>query len=327
MNVDKPLVSVILLTYNQEAFVQEAIRCILNQKASFNFEIIIGDDFSTDHTRKIIDGFKEDFPDLITTYFPDKNTGLLSNYSNCINLCKGKYLAVCAGDDFWHNPLKLQKQVDFFHQHPDFGVVHSDADYLYSSSGKTIKAYRKSTKTVIESGFIFEKLLLDNYIIALTACVQLDLVRKFIDFEEYQKLGFFMEDYPMWLELSSHTKIGYMDESLVTYRIHKKSIRNTENTTKLLGFLESTYKVKNHFITKVGCSQDVQNKVEKRYYKKVLFYSNVLKNKSLSKSAFAGLRSQSEGIRVIEYLYYWSSQIKILSDISSFVLKKFHSLS
>jgi glycosyltransferase involved in cell wall biosynthesis len=327
MNADKPLVSVVLLTYNQETFVQEAIRCILNQKTSFNFEIIIGDDFSTDNTRKIIDGFKDDFPDLITTYYPIENTGLLSNYSNCINLCRGKYFAVCAGDDFWHNPLKLQKQVDFFNQHPDYGVVHSDADFLYSSSGKTVKSYRSSTKAVIETGFIFEKLLLDNFIIALTACVELSLVRKFIDFEEYQKLGFIMEDYPVWLELSNHTKIGYLDESLVTYRIHKKSIRNTENAAKLFEFLESTYKVKNHFITRFGCSQDIKDKVSERYYKKVLFYSNVLKNKSLSKSAFVGLRSQSASIRFSEYLYYWTSQIKILNDVSSYILKKFHSLS
>ena len=327
MNINKPLVSVIILTYNQEAFVQEAIRCVLNQKTVFNFEIIIGDDFSTDGTRKIIDGYKEDFPDLIMTYYPSKNSGLLSNYSNCINLCNGEYLTVCAGDDFWHNPLKLQTQVDFFNQHPDFGVVHSDADYLYTPSGKTIKSYRRSTKAVIESGFIFEKLLQDNYIIALTACVRLDLVRKFTDFEEYQKLEFLMEDYPMWLELSNHTKIGYLDESLVTYRIHRKSIRNTENTAKLLEFLESTYKVKNHFITRFGCSQEVKTKVAERYYKKVLFYSNVLKNKSLSKSTFTGLQSQSGKIRVIEYLYYWSSQMKILGDVSSFVLKKFHSLS
>jgi hypothetical protein len=95
---------------------------------------------------------------------------------------------------------------------------------------------------------------------------------------------------------------------------------------KLLDFLNSTYRVKNYFITKFGCSRDVEKRVDERYYKKVLLYSNVLKNKSLSKSAFIGLRSKSRKIRAIEYLYYWSSQIRILNDVSSFVLKKVHSL-
>jgi glycosyltransferase involved in cell wall biosynthesis len=326
MNDTTPLVSVIILTYNQESFVREAIQSVLNQQTSFDFEIIIGDDFSTDSTRKIIDGFKSDFPNLITTYYPPQNTGLLSNIDHCFSLCNGKFLALCAGDDFWHNPKKLQTQIDFFHLHPDFGLVHSDADYLYSSTGRTKKSYRKTTGAVIETGFVFERLLLDNFILAPTVCVQLDLVRKYIDFNEYQLMGFLMEDYPMWLELSNHTKIGFLDVSLATYRIHNKSIRNTDNALKLLHFIDSTYKIKNHFIDKFGCTQIVKGKIAEGYNKKVLFYANVLKNKSLSKSAFAGLRLQSGKIRLIEYLYYWSSQIRILRNISSFILRKVLSL-
>jgi hypothetical protein len=205
-------------------------------------------------------------------------------------------------------------------------VVHSDADYLYSPSGRIIKAFRKSTKAVIESGFVFEKLLMDNFIIALTACIRLDLVRSFNNFDEYRKAGFIMEDYPMWLELSNHTKIAYLDESLVTYRIHNRSIRNTDDPEKLLEFLESTYKVKTHFIAKYGCSKEVEKSVAERYYKKVLFYSNVLRNKPLSKSAFTWLKSNQGNLRFIEYLYYWSSRIPVVSGISSFILKKIHSV-
>jgi glycosyltransferase involved in cell wall biosynthesis len=326
MEVDNPLVSVVILTYNHEAFVRDAIQCVLDQQTSFNFEIIIGDDFSTDNTRKIIDEFKKDYPDIIKTWYPDKNSGVLSNYSSCINLCHGMYFATCAGDDFWHNKSKLQKQVDFFNQHLGVGVVHSDADYLYLPSGKTIKSYHKSKKIIIKSGFIFEKLLLDNFIIALTAMVQFDLVKKFVDFEEYRRAGFLMEDYPMWLELSNHTKIEYLDESLATYRIHKKSIRNTENPAKLLEFLNSTFKVRNHFIARYGCSEEVKKRVAERYYQKVLLYSNALKNKSLAKDAWVWLRTRQSNIRWIEYLYYWSSRVRVINDISSLILKKFHLL-
>lgn len=324
MSHNVPLVSVIILTYNQELFVKQSIQSVIDQKLTLEFEIIIGDDFSTDNTRNIIDKFKEDYPDRITIYYPNYNTGLLANFNHCIHLCSGKYLAVCAGDDFWHNNFKLQKQIDYLSNHPDFGVVHSDADYLFHPSGKLIRSYRKSTRKMIESGFIFENLLLDNFIIAATACIRLDLIYQYIDFSEYEDLGFLMEDYPMWLELSNRSKIGFLDESLATYRIHQKSIRNTENTNRLLEFLNSTYKIKNHFIDKFGCSYEVKRRVNKRYYRKMLFYSNVLRNRSLAKISFERLYLESEKIRIAEYLYFWSSQVKILNSITSFVLRKLH---
>jgi glycosyltransferase involved in cell wall biosynthesis len=327
MTVNAPLVSVIILTYNQDSFVSKAIQCVLNQKTSFSFEIIIGDDFSTDETRKVIDGFKNDFQNQISLYYPLKNHGLLSNYSNCIKLCKGKFLTVCAGDDYWHNPLKLQKQIDFLLQNSEFGMVHSDADFLYNSSGRVIKSYRKTTNFNIKSGFIFEQLLLDNFIIAPTTCVQIDLIRKYVDFDEYEKLGFMMEDYPMWLELSNHTKIGYLDESFATYRIHNKSIRNTEKAAKHLLFLNTTYRIKNHFITKFGCTAEIQKKVNERFHRKELFYGTVLKDSSLTKSAYAWLKSEFVKISWIEYLYYWCTRERLLRGISSILLKKFHSLN
>jgi len=322
MNNDEPLISVVILTFNHEAYVQQAIQSVLDQQTTSRFEIIIGDDYSSDNTRQIINGYKKQYPALITTYYPEKNNGLLSNYTNCIKLCKGKFLASCAGDDYWHNSEKLQKQLKLFIHHPEIGVVHSDADFFYQPTGKRIKAYRKSNKTIILSGFIYEKLLIDNFILALTAMVRLDLIKQFVDFEEYLNLGFFMEDYPMWLELSYHSKIEYLDESLATYRIHKKSIRNNENPAKLLDFLNTTYNVKNHFINKYGCTDEVKLLVEERYFKKVLFFANVLHNKILAKVAFNWLSANSRKIRIVEYLYFWTTQSAMINNLSSVLIRK-----
>ena len=114
------MVSICCITYNHEAFVKQAIESFLMQKTNFMFEIIIGDDCSTDGTKKILNEYKKKYPELIRVIARRKNIGAHRNFSNVVACAKGKYLAHCEGDDFWTDCDKLQKQVDFLEQNPDY---------------------------------------------------------------------------------------------------------------------------------------------------------------------------------------------------------------
>ena len=108
------LVSVCIITYNHEKFIAQNLESVLMQKTNFPIEIVIAEDCSTDNTRTIIKEYQDKYPDMIRPIFHNKNVGAISNARDyAIPQCTGKYIALCEGDDYWSDPEKLQKQVDF----------------------------------------------------------------------------------------------------------------------------------------------------------------------------------------------------------------------
>lgn len=121
----KPLVSVILLCYNQEDFVAQAIESVLAQECDFDYEIILADDASSDDTPRICRQYQHIYSDKIVLQLNDRNKGLCRNYFDCVQMAQGDYIADCAGDDFWIDSHKLQREVDAFRAHPDVSIVYS----------------------------------------------------------------------------------------------------------------------------------------------------------------------------------------------------------
>ncbi|WP_158275716.1 glycosyltransferase [Marinilabilia rubra] len=119
-NTDYPLVSVCMITYNHEPFIAEAIEGVLMQKTNFPVKLVIGEDCSTDKTRNICEKYKQQHPDLIELIPATANLGMMSNFIRTLETCKGKYIALCEGDDYWTDPHKLQKQVDFLEENEDY---------------------------------------------------------------------------------------------------------------------------------------------------------------------------------------------------------------
>ncbi len=113
-------VSICCITYNHEPYIAQAIEGFLMQKTSFNVEIIIGEDFSTDRTREIIDSYVKKYPDRINLITSNMNIGGINNFLRVNERVTGKYIALCDGDDYWTDPLKLQKQVDFLEKSEDY---------------------------------------------------------------------------------------------------------------------------------------------------------------------------------------------------------------
>jgi glycosyltransferase involved in cell wall biosynthesis len=114
------MVSVCCITYNHKQFISQAIEGFLMQKTNFPFEIVIGDDCSTDGASEIIKSYAEKYPDKINVVSGEQNVGAHENMRRVVKHCRGKYIALCEGDDYWTDPYKLQKQVDFLEQNTEY---------------------------------------------------------------------------------------------------------------------------------------------------------------------------------------------------------------
>src|SRR5690606_3501340 len=115
-------------TYKHEPFIEEAVLSILNQKTSFDYELIIGDDKSPDNTEEIVRKIINDHPEgkRIKYFRNEKNIGITPNSKKALDKVKGEYFATCEGDDFWIDENKLQRQVDFMDNNPDFAICFHD---------------------------------------------------------------------------------------------------------------------------------------------------------------------------------------------------------
>ena len=137
----QPLVSVRVITFNHEKYIRDCLEGILMQKTDFQFEAVIGEDCSTDQTREIVTGYAEKYPDKIRMILSESNAGAYENIFRVQKACRGKYQAFCDGDDYWTDPLKLQKQADFLESHPDFTLCFHNALMVWEDSPKPPEDY------------------------------------------------------------------------------------------------------------------------------------------------------------------------------------------
>ncbi len=246
-----PMVSIAMTTYNHVHYIAQAIEGVLSQKTSFPFELIIGEDCSTDGTKDIVCGYEHKHAKIIRVIKSDQNVGLLANFRRVIDACKGKYIAVCGGDDYWTDPYKLQKQVDFLEANPDYGMVHTNCNILHDSSGIIKKSSHSRRR--IPQGDVYEELLYASDVInpltvmtrrkaLIDAWNEIDIVNK----------SWLMEDYPTWLEISRHHKVGYINDVTATYRVLARSASHSCDPVQRFLFAKSMHDVTLYFIDKYG---------------------------------------------------------------------------
>lgn len=268
--MQEPLVSIPILTYNQQDTIGRTLDSILAQETRFTYEIIIGEDCSQDNTRIICEDYVRRYPDKISLLPAAPNKGLLNNMRDVYALCSGKYLAGCAGDDWWHNPRKVQMQVEYLESHPDCGVVHTDMDIWLVDSKRKIPA--TGTRRPPE-GDIHNNLYKVCFINAPTTMYRRELL-SYINLDKFIELDFKMEDYPMWFEMSRHTKFHFINESTVTYSVFANSLSHSDNIDARIKFLDETKKVQDYYYSLYQPDLDIplhfmQNRM---YYMECLKY-------------------------------------------------------
>lgn len=134
--IQNPLVSVVIATYNQVAYIEETILSVLAQQCSYPFEVIIADDGSNDGERELLCDLQKKYPKQLKLIFNEKNLMVARNYVNAIREAKGKYIATLDGDDYWNTTDKLQRQVDVLEMNSDISIVYTGYRKFESSTKK-----------------------------------------------------------------------------------------------------------------------------------------------------------------------------------------------
>ncbi len=308
------LASVCTLVYNHEKFIEESLVSTLNQQCSFDYEVVVGEDCSSDQSRNILINYKKQYGEKLNLLLPDKNLGMMGNFYATMDACTGKYIAFCEGDDFWNTQDKLQKQVDILEANPDVGLVFSNFN---------IKEKHRTVSSIVKSdpGYSVqpEEILVANSIATCTVVCRRELLNEARAFLGEKQ--FAMGDYQLWLYIAQKSKIAYIDEPLATYRIVGGSATN-QGYQKQLAFLESQQEVKSYFMERFTYSESIQQRVRSEYLQKKLMLCFLTNRRSELKRCAQELKEKKGTMTQRERIYEIASNFRLLS----LPLKAYHNL-
>lgn len=309
-------VSICMITYNHGKFIAQAIESVLMQKTNFDYEIVIGEDCSTDNTREIVVSYAKKYPNKVKSILNEKNIGPIPNFVKTLNMCRGKYIAMLEGDDYWTDPYKLQKQVNFLEGNPEYGLVHTDYDALYQESGHVINCINKKKYTNLKgTDYPAERILTGTYAIhTLTVLFRKKLLDS-ISMQNYNKS--LMGDLPLWLELSQLTKFVYIEDSTAAHRITQGSASNPKNKKDQLSFQLDAKRIRFEFAKKINANIEVLSITKRNYYRTLLIKASNENNYSLAKRAFNNLESKF----ITDYLLLIGTYNLFFNKTLSFVKK------
>ena len=225
MQKQKPLVSVHLLTYNHAKFIAQSIESVVNQQTSFPFEIVIGDDHSTDGTSQIVDQYAAQYPDLIKVVRGKTNGGPQPNSIRILENSQGKYMAALEGDDYWIDPLKLQKQVDFMEQNPDFAICFTNTRVEFFENNE--EPYLLNTN-IEKDVFELKDLIAETEVWFMGTATLFYTMSSIFPVQPWfhkTKSG----DIPMIMLAARHGKIKYLPDVTAAYRRHAAGASNTDH--------------------------------------------------------------------------------------------------
>lgn len=248
-NSETPLVSISCITYNHEPYIAQTLDGFLMQKTNFPFEVLVHDDASTDRTADIIREYEQNFPKIVKPIYQKENQ--YSQGKRAISAtwnfprAQGKYIALCEGDDYWIDENKLQMQVDFLENNPEYGMCYTKAKQFIQKTGKFSRA--KNGSYVID----FEDLLFNgNRVPTLTTVFRKDLLNSYLKEIYPQDKGWLMGDYPMWLYFAHESRIKFIDKVTSVYRVLENSASHSKNIEKSLNFAKSVWEIQNFFSEK-----------------------------------------------------------------------------
>ncbi|MCR4695301.1 MAG: glycosyltransferase family 2 protein [Pseudobutyrivibrio sp.] len=228
-------VCVCITTYNLEDYIETALLSVLNQRTNFGYKIIIADDYSTDNTVNILNKYKELYPDKIEILLSDRNMGSLANSNRLFDGIQCQYFSFLDGDDYWCDEFRLQKQVDFLDNNPEYMMCSGNTQYLRNNElaefvvdkNKTGKSYTFDQMLHGKMPFFHTSAILvrnDIFINGLPNCYK-DAVGT------YEECALRGEDFRRILHLEKGPLYSF-DEVFSVYRIHEKGIWQGSTMTR-----------------------------------------------------------------------------------------------
>lgn len=210
-------VNVLMATYNHEPYISQAIESVLMQQVDFEYELLIGEDCSTDRTREIAIEWQQEYPHRIRLLLRETNLGPIRNSVDTFQHCDGQYVAILDGDDYWTNPQKLSKQARFLDSHPECAISFHDAMAVSEDGRQELGRVARPRQQAFAS---ISDLVKRNFIPNCTVMYRNHLVHSIPEWIYEMPMG----DWPLHIFHAQHGQIGYMNEVMAAYRKHAGGI-------------------------------------------------------------------------------------------------------
>ncbi len=241
----EPLLSIVCPTYNHEHFVAQTLESFLAQETDFPFEVVINDDCSTDGTAAIVADYARRYPTIIRAQLQSENQYQQGNHPcpGLFRLSRGKYIAFCEGDDYWTDPFKLQKQVDFLESHLDYVLTYHDAMAFNEHGTQGIQLQGKGQRDATSL-----ELMKGRPISTLTVCF-----RNVLHQLPRELVGAPLNDLVWWCLLGAHGKGKYLaDIAPAAYRVHSGGVFSMRSDKKKLQMTLHTYGALANYYFRIG---------------------------------------------------------------------------
>jgi glycosyltransferase involved in cell wall biosynthesis len=250
------LVSIVCITYNHEKYIRQALDGFVMQKTSFPFEIIVHDDASTDSTANIVREYEKNYPRLFNNIYRIENwysqgkdiLGYLFQ-----DVVKGKYIALCEGDDYWTDPYKLQKQVDFLEEHEDYDLCYTDFDCYKEDEKLWEKAvYKNDVKQFYRSKDFVDHIVNKGYLAPMTWVFRRTIL-SFVD-----KKGVFTDGtFAYALDFFHNSKLYFLPEVTAVYRSHIGSASRPSDNIDIFRQWKGVFDTQIYYMNKYNCSNEL----------------------------------------------------------------------
>lgn len=259
----KPLVVIKCFTYNQEAYIRDSLEGFVKQKTNFPFIAIVHDDASTDRTAAIVSEYANRYPSIIfpileTNNQYSKHDGSLTNIINQACYVTGaKYIALCEGDDYWIDPLKLQKQVDFLEKNPEYTASTTNFISFDSNKGKVYAIGGIQYKS------LYDMLWRDVQFGTATMLIRHDILKDYYEEIKPDEKNWLMGDKPLMFYLGYRGKVKNIPDCTSVYRILSESASHSANVDLQLKRARNTIDIYKYFADKyLGKNSQLIKKIE-----------------------------------------------------------------
>jgi glycosyltransferase involved in cell wall biosynthesis len=213
---------VLIPTYNHEPFIAQAVNSALAQRTNFPIEIVIGEDCSTDGTREIVRRLAQAHPQTIRLHLREKNLGGSRNFSALFSACRGVYVSILEGDDYWTNPQKIQKQVEALDAHPEWAICFHPARMVFEDGSRPPSVYPANwTKDVATIDDLFR----ENFIFTCSVVFRNRLFGPMPPWHSQIVPG----DWALHILNSDHGQIGCLWEVMADYRVHSAGMWSSKS--------------------------------------------------------------------------------------------------
>jgi len=263
-------ISILMITFNHEKFIAEAIESVLIQKTYFSWELIISDDCSNDNTRHIVNAYASKYPQNIKIIPRLENIGMMRNFVDSLKFCTGKYVAFLEGDDYWCDSLKLQKQFEFLEKSPTVAMCATSADVRIESANRNIPDTTIQFST--EARFSTEDLLVRNPAHTCTYMVRKSAIPELS--EDFLKLH--LGDFPLWILISKSGDLVKIPDITAVYRIHLSGVWSSESQIRKLQHSEEMYSFLLSEFDQKGIRRAINGQIHATISRKALYSINTV---------------------------------------------------